>query len=118
MKQYNINQIRTRLQLHFDWNYYRLRFLKRFVTSIILSATVNLTRIALLFNSESKHQSNYRSLQRFFKEHDIDYVEYMHFVLNQLPNKERFYLVIDRTNWKFVQSLINILILRIIYEKQ
>jgi len=118
MKQCNINQLRIRLQLHFDWNYYRLRFLTRFVSSIILSATVNLTRIALLFNPESKHQSNYRSLQRFFKLFVIDYVEYMHFVLNQFPYKEKFYLVIDRTNWKFGRSPINILMLGIIYKRQ
>ena len=118
MKQYNINQLRTRLQLHFHWNYYRLRFLTRFVTTLILSSTVNLTRISLIFNSGSKHQSNYRGLQRFFKECDINYVEYMHFVLKQLPSKEKFYLVIDRTNWKFGYSPVNVLMLGIIYKRQ
>jgi len=88
------------------------------VTSLILSSTVNLTRIALIFNSGPKHQSNYRSLQRFFSECDIDYVEYMHFVLKQFPSKEKFYLVMDRTNWKFGKNPINILMLGIIYKRQ
>lgn len=118
MKQYNINQLRNRLQLHFHWNFYRIRFLSRFITSLIISSTVNLTKIALLFNTESKHQSNYRSLQRFFKEYNIDYVEYMHFVLKQLPSKEKFYIVMDRTNWKFGNNPINILMLGIIYKGQ
>ncbi len=118
MKQYNINQLRNRLQLHFHWNYYRVIFLTRFVTSLIISSTVNLTRLAILFNSGTKHQSNYRSLQRFFKEYDIDYVEYMHFVLKQLPSKEKFYIVMDRTNWKFGKNPINILMLGIIYKRQ
>ncbi len=118
MKQYNINQLRERLQLHFHWNYYRLLFLTRFVTSLVISSTVNLTKIALLFNTDSKHQSNYRGLQRFFKYFNLNYIEYMHFVLKQLPSKEKFYLVIDRTNWKFGRSPINILMLGIIYKKQ
>lgn len=118
MKQYNINQLRERLQLHFHWNYYRVIFLTRFITSLILSSTVNLTRIALLFNSKTKHQSNYRSLQRFFKVFNFEYIDYMHFVLKQLPKQEKFYLVMDRTNWKFGRSPINIMMLGIIYKRQ
>lgn len=118
MKQYNINQLRERLQLHFHWNCYRVLFLTRFITSLIVCSTVNLTRIALLYNTSTKHQSNYRSLQRFFKLYKVDYIEYMHFVLKHLPKKEKFYLVMDRTNWKFGRSPINILMLGIIYKKQ
>lgn len=118
MKQYNINQLRERLQLHFHWNFHRIRFLSRFITGLIICSTVNLTRIALLYNSEANHKSNYRSLQRFFKLYKLDYIEYMHFVLKHLPKKEKLYLVMDRTNWKFGRSPINILMLGIIYKNQ
>lgn len=117
MKQYNINQLRSRLQLHFQWSYHRVILLTRFVTSVIIAATVNLTRIALLMNSRAKSSSNYRGLQRFFREFEMDYKEYMRFVLKMLPQKQRFYLVMDRTNWKFGQRPINVLMLGVIYKK-
>jgi len=118
MKQCNINQLRSRLQLHFHWNYYRVIFLTRFITSLILSSTVNLARISLYYKSESKYKSNYRCIQRFFKDYDIDQREYMQFVLKQLPLNQKFYLVMDRTNWKFGKCPINILMLGIIYKRQ
>ena len=117
MKQYNINKLKITLQLYFQWRYHRLQFLTRFITSLIMVSTVNLTRIALLMNPESKNKSNYRSLQRFFKDFKMNYEEYMNFVLKMLPSKEKFYLVMDRTNWKFGKRPINILMLGIIYKK-
>ncbi|MBZ0201727.1 MAG: IS4 family transposase [Ignavibacteria bacterium] len=71
-----------------------------------------------MYNTATKYQSNYRSLQRFFMSFNLDYTEYMHFVLKQFPRKEKFYLVMDRTNWKFGRSPINILMLGVIYKKQ
>ncbi len=117
MKQYNINQLKLTLQIHFQWKYFRLIFLTRFITSVILSSTVNLTKIALLMNTNVKSNSNYRGLQRFFKDFNMDYKEYMNFVLKQLPAKKKFYIVMDRTNWKFGQRPINVLMLGIIYRK-
>ncbi len=117
MRQYNINRLRYTLQLHFHWKYYRLLFLTRFVTSVILSATVNLTKIAVRMNAGAKIKSNYRGLQRFFSNFKMDYTEYMKFVLKMLPEKAKFYLVMDRTNWKFGQSPINVLMLGIIYKE-
>lgn len=116
--QYNINQLRLTLQLHFQWNYYRLVFLTRFVSSIVITATINLARIAAFMNTGAKIASNYRGLQRFFSEFKMDYREYMRFVLKLLPEKEKFYLVMDRTNWKFGQRPINVLMLGLIYKKQ
>jgi hypothetical protein len=117
MKRYNINQLRSTLQLHFHWNYYRILFLTRFVSSVILAATVNLTRISLMMNTKAKDKSNYRGLQRFFSDFKMDYREHMKFVLKMLPEKQKFYLVMDRTNWKFGLRPINMLMLGIIYKK-
>lgn len=46
----------------------------------------------------------------------MDYEEYARFVLSMLPRKEKYYLVMDRTNWKQGRSDINILMLGIIYK--
>lgn len=118
MKQYNINSLKHTLQLHFNWNYYRIQFLTRFVTSLILTATVNLSRISLIINTRVKSKSNYRSMQRFFRGYEIDYKEHMKFVLKMLPLREKFYIVMDRTNWKVGKKPINVLMLGIIYKNQ
>jgi len=47
----------------------------------------------------------------------MDYDEYARFVVSQLKKDEQYYLVIDRTNWKFGKTNINILMLGIIYKK-
>lgn len=117
MKRYNINQLCNRIQSKFKWNRARLRFLTRFITSLILVTTVKLNRIALMLNSRAKSESNYRGLQRFFQNFRMDYEEYARFVLSVLAKKERYYLVMDRTNWKFGKTAINILMLGIIHKK-
>jgi len=47
----------------------------------------------------------------------MNYEEYARFVITQLPKQMKFYLVMDRTNWKFGKTNINILMLGIIYKK-
>ncbi len=116
MKQFNINNLKSTLQLNFKWKNSRLRLLSGFITSLILVCTINLTKIAPFLNTRIKTSSSYRSLQRFFKNFKIDYREYMHFVLKILPKQEKFFLVMDRTNWKFGHKDINILMLGIIYK--
>ena len=46
----------------------------------------------------------------------MNYEEYARFVMSQLPKDGQYYLVIDRTNWKFGNTHINILMLGIIYK--
>ena len=85
-----------------------------FTTSIIISSTIRLNRIALFINAEAKSESNYRRIQNFFQKFKMDYEEYARFVIAHLPKKQSFYLVMDRTNWKFGKRDINILMLGLI----
>lgn len=117
MKQYNINKLSLTLQSKFNWNKSRILFLTRFITSMILLTTVKLSRISLLMNTRVKSTSNYRGIQRFFESFIIEYDQYADFIISLLPNKDKFYLVMDRTNWKFGRTNINILMLGIIYKK-
>ena len=115
--QQHINKLRETIQYHFQWNKARVKFLTSFITSLIICSTVNLRRIALFINSEAKSESNYRGIQRFFQIHKMNYEDYSKFVLSQLPKKMKYYLVMDRTNWKFGKTNINILMLGLIYKK-
>jgi hypothetical protein len=115
MEQHYINKLRSTLQLNLKWNKSRIKFLTNFLTLMILTASVKLNRISLLM-SGAKSESNYRKIQRFFKLFEMDYEEYSRFVLGLLSSQSKYYLVIDRTNWKFGKSDINILMLGIIYK--
>ena len=116
MNQQNYSKLKDVLQSKFAWNKARLKYITLLIISLIDVATVSLSRISLKINSRAKSQSNYRNLQRFFQNFLMNYDEYAKFIISQLPKKEQYYLVIDRTNWKFGQSNINILMLGIIYK--
>lgn len=117
MQLHYFNNFKILLQSKFQWNLARTKFITSLIISIIDVATVNLTRIALRINSQAKHPSNYRNLQRFFQNFKMNYEEYARFVISTLPKAAKFYLVIDRTNWKFGRRDINILMLGIIFRK-
>jgi hypothetical protein len=117
MKRYYFNKLRSTLQLHFQWKNSFISLLSSFIPALIVAATVNLSRLSSLMQLDIKRESRYRRLQNFFKNFKMNIDEYALFIVSQLPKKERFYLVIDRTNWKFGKKPINILMLGIIYKK-
>ena len=116
MKQNTYNNLNKILQSNFQCNKARLNYLTLIIISLIDAATVKLNRISLKIKSGVKHQSNYRNLQRFFQKFKLDYESYAKFIISTLPRNEKYYLVIDRTNWKFGNTKINILMLGIIYK--
>ena len=116
MKSHYYNNLNKILQSYFLCNKARLNYLTLIIISLIDVATVRLNKISLKIKSGVKHQSNYRNLQRFFQKFSLDYESYAKFVISTLPKKEKYYLVIDRTNWKFGNTAINILMLGIIYK--
>ena len=78
--------------------------------------TVNLTAIATAFDSPLMISSRYKSVQRFFRYFVIDYTIIARFIFRMFfENHTSFYLVMDRTNWKFGQADINILMLSIAF---
>ena len=115
MIRFNNNNLRKVIQSNFTGNKARLRYLTSLVTGMITASSVRLNKIALRLNTGAKHESNYRNLQRFFQKFQMDYEQYARFILSTLPKSGKFYLVIDRTNWKFGQKKINILMLGVIY---
>lgn len=116
MKQYYYNNFKNVIQSNFQGNKARIKYISSLVISLIDVATVKLSRISLRIKSGTKHQSNYRNLQRFFQNYKFNYDEYAKFVISLLPKKDKYFLVIDRTNWKFGKTQINVLMLGIIYK--
>lgn len=60
--------------------------------------------------------SRYQRLYRFFRQFKIDYAVLGHWMIEQFPLPQKFYLTIDRTNWFWGKGKINILTVAIAYE--
>ena len=57
-----------------------------------------------------------RRIQRFIASYSLDSDLIARFVFNLLPKQDKLTLTIDRTNWKFGQTNINIFMLGIVYK--
>jgi len=116
MNHHYYNKLRKVIQSYFQCNKARIKYITVLIISLIDVATVNLQRVSLKINSNAKTTSNYRNLQRFFQNFKMNYEEYARFVVSMLPKAGKYYLVMDRTNWKYGKRDINILMLGIIYK--
>jgi hypothetical protein len=65
---------------------------------------------------KAKVESNYRRIQRLFKEQTIDYKVTAKLLSSILSNDEKWVLTMDRTNWKLGKSNVNLLVLGVAYK--
>lgn len=72
--------------------------------------------LANAFKSCASVESSFRRIQLFMTDFDFPMRIISIFILGVLPEKNHLILVLDRTNWKFGNSNINILMLRICYK--
>jgi len=115
-KMENIKLIGDVLANYFDWHYHRIDLIANLISSIIRSRSVNMQKVAESMEGEAKTSSNYRRIQRFFKEQEIDYDVLAKLLSSVLPQDEKWTIVIDRTNWKLGESNINLLVLAAAYK--
>jgi hypothetical protein len=111
------NQLTESLSKIFNWHMSRINCCSNLLLGLISARTVNLTKVVTHFRNNNKIVSNYRRVQSFFKDVIFDYddlAEYM--ITHLLSKKDKLCLVLDRTNWQFGKSDINILVLSAVYE--
>ena len=106
------------LQGHFkgELNLARVKLICFFITALCKTKTINYDRIASAFDTKADKNSSYRRIQRFMKDFDFPMKVVSVLIFNILPFKENLVLVLDRTNWKFGERNINILMLGISYK--
>jgi hypothetical protein len=115
--QLQINELTAILNEHFHWNKARMVCFVGMLVALMVSGTVNLTQLALFFPSNALVSSRYRRIQRFFSHHWLDYNEVAHFIMKLFGfTKNDFYLSLDRTNWKWGKTNINLLVLAVVYK--
>lgn len=112
---FHINELRNVLNVHFKWNKARITCFSKMIVGLFIVRTVNLAEIASAFEGKAKLLSRYRRLQRFFSGFVIDYEIIAKFIFT-LFKFDKVYLSMDRTNWKWGKSNINILMVAIVYK--
>ena len=113
----DLNPLKEALAQHLQWHGARLAFLSMFLVALFKVRTVNLAEIATALNPHAKVDSNYRRLQRFFADFQLDYDLMAQVTLNLIPPQEEGYaLSLDRTNWKFGFTSINLLVLAVVHQ--
>lgn len=89
----------------------KIEYFVSIIESIIKNKTVNLDKIAEIINPNNTKSSNYRILQRFFKDFNFIFTYFAKLLMNTIPEGKKI-LAIDRTEW----NEINIFFLCVEYE--
>lgn len=99
-----------------NMNLARIKFFGLFISALCKVQTVCFEKLAVSFDSEAKVCSSLRRIQRFMSGYVLDTNLIARFVFAMLPHEPPYRLTLDRTNWKFGATNINILVLAIVYQ--
>lgn len=113
-----ISELKSSLNVHFKWNKARITCFIQMLLALFTTRTVNLNKLACMIQHGAPEQaSRYRRLQRFFSGFHIDFEVIAGFIFRLFfITGGKWCLTMDRTNWKWGKSDINILTLGIAYK--
>ena len=112
----HVSELARILNKTFNWNKARIQCLAQMVKGLIAVKTVNLKEISTSFTTSSKTASSYRRMQRFFQSFHFDLMQIVSFIFDRFSLEGKCMLAIDRTNWKFGKTHLNLLVISIVYE--
>lgn len=88
----------------------------RFTSSVLRLTTTNLWKVSLALKADVEQDSNYRRIQHFLSGYEIDFTMLGGLLLHLLPQAPPYEVVIDRTEWYFGETAVNILMVGIAHE--
>lgn len=112
----HISELQDILSYFLKWNKARVNCLTQILQALLQNRTVNLTQIAAGFQTDAKEESCYRRVRRFFTLFSFDLSAIVSIVVKLFPLEGKWLLILDRTNWKWGKTPINILMLSIAYK--
>lgn len=97
------------------WNLARVKFFVLMISALCKVQTVGFEKLACAFGCRASTSSSLRRIQRFMATYllDTDLIARLIFIL--LLHKPPYRLAMDRTNWKFGQQNINVLVIAVVY---
>ena len=97
-------------------NLARIKFFGLFICALCRVQTVCFEKLAVSFDTDVRVDSSLRRIQRFMSDYLLDTDLIARFVFALLPHKPPYRLALDRTNWKFGTTNINVLVLAVVYQ--
>lgn len=97
-------------------NIARIRLICLFIDALCKVKSVNYVKLSAGFDSCVDASSSYRRIQRFMALADLSMIWVAKLIFGLLPEKDNLVLSMDRTNWKFGDKNINILMLGVSYK--
>jgi len=94
----------------------RLKLISMIILAMYRTKTVNHMSLACAFDNTASPGSSMRRIQRFIANFYLSMKLVSRFIFGILLEKENLILVMDRTNWKFGNTNINILMLGVCYK--
>lgn len=114
MNKVNESSLKNLLSKHFSGQSQRISFLSKLVLALLSVKNIKYSELSRVVNPSVKQDSNFKRIQRFFKEYFFKEREYLSFVFESLSEDENWIaLALDRTNWKFGKLNINFLVVGI-----
>ncbi|MBJ7883023.1 IS4 family transposase [Gelidibacter salicanalis] len=112
------SELTSVLNSHFQKkiNLARVKLISHFVIALCRVQTVTFEKLSNAFDTKADPGSSLRRIQRFIAGYSLDPDLIARLIFNLLPVQEKLILSIDRTNWKFGQTNINIFMLGIVYK--
>src|SRR5215213_1910450 len=101
---------------HLPWHKAHVKFFVLLITALCKMQTVCFERLAEGLDSDAKIPSCLRRIQRFFAAFAMDNELIASLLFFLLPQKANLLLSVDRTNWQFGKTDINLLMLSVCYE--
>jgi hypothetical protein len=112
-----ISELRDILNANLGWNKARITCFVGMLIALLKSSTINLTKIALYMSVGGRQESRYRRVTRFFASYSIDFDVVAAFIFKLFFTRDgKWYLTMDRTNWRWGKSDINILTLAVVFK--
>jgi hypothetical protein len=97
-------------------NLARIKFFGLILIALCKVQTVCYEKLAIAFETNAKTGSSLRRIQRFMADYALDSDLIARLIFKMLPHEPPYRLTMDRTNWKFGETNINILALAIVYK--
>lgn len=112
-----INELTEILGQQLNWHKSRLDCFAQMLLALFTVRSVNLSEIAVAMQGEVLIESRYKRVKRFFSGYEFDFTPISRWIfLLFFSDNKKIYLAIDRTNWYWGKSKINIFMLSVCYE--
>jgi hypothetical protein len=110
-------ELKEELSRHFVAHGQRMTMLVKLIFGLLKLGTISYSKLSKVINPSVERLSNFKRIQRFMKSFTFCQQAYIQLVWSLFVGKRQWVaLSMDRTNWKFGESNINILMLGISYK--